>query len=149
MNVKNIWAIVNKRYRLSAVVQMSFELGYPKYSKGKCWCTINNSYDIKTKRVSLAPKGILFSDSMPLSLFTSSIFIPWAKVLKITISDAIPPIDGILDTHPPSQSNSQTSKFEYCTLQLNDPQKMTISIPWSKEFADFIQTYKLFEIYRD
>ena len=146
MDVKNTWAIVKNRYRLSTKVQMSFELSFPNYLIGKCWCTIDNSYEIKTKKVSLSQKGIVLSDTIPLSWFTSSIFIPWTNVMKIAISDTRSSIDGILNTHLSSHSNNKTSKLEYCTLQLNDPQEMTISIPWSKIFSDYIKSNKLFDI---
>ena len=41
MNVKNNWTIVKNRYRLSTIIQMNFELSFPKYLIGKCKCTIN------------------------------------------------------------------------------------------------------------
>ncbi len=118
---------------------MNFELSFPKFVVGKCRCTTNNSYEIKTQKVSLSREGVVFSDTIPLSWFTSSVLIPWAKVLEIAISDTAPSIDGILDTPLSSKSNKQTSDVEYCTLELNDPQEMTIDLPWSKELTDYVQ----------
>ncbi len=144
MNVKNIWAIVKNRYRLSAKIQMNFELSMPKYLMGKCRFTTNNAYQIRMQKVSLAMGGVVFSDTIPLSWFTSSVLIPWANVLKIAVSDTTP--DGILDKPLTSILSKQTSGFEYCKLQLNDPQEMTIDLPWSKEFTDYVQRNKLFDI---
>jgi len=143
MDTKNIRAIVKNRYRLSTKIQMNFELGFPKYLIGKCWFTANNAHEIRTQKVSLSLKGVVVSDTIPLSWFTSSVLIPWAKVVKIVISDAP---DGILNTSMPSKVNKQPFNFEYCTLELNDPQKMTIDLPWSKEFTDYVQRNKLFDI---
>ncbi len=142
MNVKNIWTIVKNRYRLSTKIQMNFELSFPKYLIGKCLFTANNAYQIRTQKVSLSMGGVVFSDTIPLSWFTSSVFIPWANVLKIVVSDTTP--DGILDTPLTSILSKQTSDFEYCKLRLNDPQEMTIDLPWSKEFTDYVQRNKLF-----
>jgi len=146
MNVKNIWMIVKNRYRLFTKVQMNFELSFPKYLIGKCYFTANNAYQIRTQKVSPSLKGIVFSDTIPLSWFTSSALIPWAKVLKIAISDTAPSIDGILKTPLSSKSNKETFDFEYCTLTLDDPQEMTIDLPWSKAFTDYVQGNKLFDI---
>ena len=146
MNVKNIWKIVKNRYRLSTKVQMNFELSFPKYLIGKCWFIANNACEIRTQKVSLSLKGFVFSDTMPLSWFTSSVLIPWAKVLEITFSDTAPSIDDILNTPLSSKSNKQTFEFEYCKLRLNDPQEMTIDLPWSKEFTDYVLENKLFDI---
>ena len=146
MNVKNIWTIVKNRYRLSTKVQMNFELSFPMSLIGKCCVTINNTYDIRTQKISPSLKGVVFSDTIPLSWFTSSILIPWAKVLKIAVSDTPPSIDGILNTPLSSKQNKQTFDFEYCTLRLDDPQEMTIDLPWSKEFTDYVHENKLFDI---
>lgn len=146
MNVKNNWTIVKNRYRLSTKIQMNFELSFPKFLIGKCRCTINNTHEIRKKKVSLSQKGVVFSDTIPLSWFTSSVFIPWEKVLKIDISKTIPSTDGISNTPVSSNFNKQTLDFEYCTLQLNDPIKITIDLPWSKEFTDSVQGKKLFDI---
>ncbi len=139
MNVKNTWKIVKNRYRFSPKTQMNFELSFPKFVVGKCRCTTNNSYEIKTQKVSLSREGVVFSDTIPLSWFTSSVLIPWAKVLEIAISDTPASID---DTN----LNKQTFDSQYCTLRLNDPQEMTIALPWSKEFIDYVQRNKLFDI---
>jgi hypothetical protein len=146
MNVKNIWTIVKNRYRLFTKVQMNFELSFPKYLIGKCCFITNNAYQIRTQKVSPSLRGVVFSDTIPLSWFTSSALIPWAKVVKIVISDKAPSIDGILNTPLSSKLNKETFDFEYCTLTLNDPQKMTIDLPWSKEFTDYVQGNKLFDI---
>ena len=146
MNGKNIRTIVKNRYRLSTKVQMSFELSFPLSLIGKCWFITNNAYQIRTQKVSPSLKGVVFSDTIPLSWFTSSVLIPWAKVLKITISDTMPSIDAILNTPLSSKLNKETFDFEYCTLALNDPQEMTIDLPWSKEFTDYVQGNKLFDI---
>jgi hypothetical protein len=146
MNVKNIWAIVKNRYRLSTKIQMNFELSFPKYLIGKCWFTTKNVYEIRTKKVSPSLKGVVFSDTIPLSWFTSSVLIPWKKVLELAISDTIPSIDGILNTPLSIELNKQTFDFEYCTLRVNDPQEMTIVLPWSKEFTDYVQENQIFDI---
>ncbi|MCP3871958.1 MAG: hypothetical protein GY699_02240 [Desulfobacteraceae bacterium] len=146
MNEKNAWKAVKNRYRLSTKVQMYFELSFPKYLIGKCRFTINNTDEIRKQKVSLSTKGIVFSDTIPLSWFTSSVLIPWEKMLKIAISDTTPSIDGILDTPLSTKSNNQPSDFECCKLQLNDPKEMTIDVPWSKEFTDYVQRNKLFDI---
>lgn len=125
---------------------MSFEFSFPDYLIGKCLCSFNNGCEIKTKKVSLSPKGVVFSDTIPLSWFTSSVFIPWANVQKIVPSDTQPSIDGSVNRHLSSNSNEQTPGVEYRTLQLTDPKKMTISIPWSKKFEDYVQRYELFDI---
>ena len=146
MNVKNIWTIVKNRYRLSTKIQMNFELSFPKYLIGKCYFATNNAYQIRTQKVSPSLKGIVFSDTIPLSWFTSSALVPWAKVLKIEISDTAPSIDGILNKPLSSKLNKEIFDFGYCTLTLNDPQEMTIDLPWSKEFTDYVQRNKLFDI---
>jgi hypothetical protein len=146
MNVKNIWKIVKNRYRLSTKVQMNFELSFPKYMVGKCCFTINNAYQIRTQKVSPSLKGIIFSDTIPLSWFTSSALIPWAKVLKIAISDTMPSIDGISNTQLSSKLNKKNFDFDYCTLTINDPQEITIVLPWSNELTDYVQENKLFDI---
>ncbi len=146
MNVKNTWKIVKNRYRFSTKVQMNFELSFPEYLIGKCRCTTNNTYEIRTQKVSPSLAGVVFSDRIPLSWFTSSVLIPWAKVLNLTISETAPSIDGLLNTPMPSKSNKETSDSQYCTLQLNDPQEMTIDLPWSKVFTDYVQRNKLFNI---
>lgn len=146
MKAKNTWATVKNRYRLSSKIQMKFELSFPKYLIGKCRITTKNAYEIKTKKISLSLKGVVFSDTIPLSWLTSSALIPWEKVLKIAISDTAQSIDDKLNTPLSSQKNIQTLDSEYRTLQLNDPQEMTIDLPWSKEFTDYVQSYELFDI---
>jgi hypothetical protein len=146
MNVKNIWAIVKNRYRLSTKIQMNFELSFPKYLIGKCWFTANNAYEIRTQKVSPSLKGVVFSDTIPLSWFTSSVLLPWEKVLELSISDTTPSIDGISNTPLSFESNKQPFDFGYCTLRVNDPQEMTIVLPWSKEFTDYVQENQIFDI---
>jgi hypothetical protein len=143
MKANNIWAMVKNRYRLSSRVQMKFEMSFPKFIVGKCRITANHISEIKTKKISLALKGIVFSDTIPLGWFTSSAFIPWEKVVKISISETAQSIDGNL---MPSQENVPTLDWKHGTLQLNDPQEITIDLPWSKEFTDYVQSYDLFEI---
>lgn len=142
MQVKNIWTKVKNRYRLSPKIQMNFEFSFPNYLIGKCRCTIKNDYEIRTKKVSLSPKGVVFSDTIPLSWFTSSAFIPWEKIRKIDISNTTPSIEGIPNTPVSSDFKKQTSDAEYCTLRLNDPAEMTIDFPWSKEFTNYVQGKK-------
>ena len=146
MNVKNIWKIVKNRYRLSTKVQMNFELSFPKYLIGKCCVTTNNAYEIRTQKIALSTKGVVFSNTIPLSWFTSSVLIPWAKVLNIAVSDTTSSIDNKLDPPLSSKLDKQTSNFEYCTLRVNDPQEMTIDLPWSEEFTSYVQKNKLFDI---
>jgi len=112
MNIKNIWGIVKNRYRLSTKIQMSFELSFPKYLIGKCCFTTNNAYQIRTHKVSPSIKGVVFSDTIPLSLFTSSAFIPWEKVLKIVISNTPSSIDAILNM--PSSSKLVPYHLVFC-----------------------------------
>jgi len=146
MNGKNIRTIVKNRYRLSTKFQMNFELWFPKYLIDKCRFTTNNVYEIRTQKVSLSLKGVVFSDTIPLSWLTSSVLIPWVKILKITITDTAPSIDEILRMPLSNKSDKQTSDFKYCTIDLNDPQEMAIDLPWSKEFTNYVQEYKLFDI---
>ena len=145
MKAENIWAAVKTRYRLSSRTQMKFELSFPKYLIGKCRLSTNTTYDIRTKKISLSLKGVVFSDTIPLSWFTSSAFIPWEKVVKIIISDKPPFIEDGPNTPSSPPKNKQTLGSEYCTLQLHDPQEMTIDFPWSKDFADYAQTHKIFD----
>ena len=146
MNVENIWKIVKNRFRLSTKIQMTFELNFPKYIVAKCRFTADNAYEVRTQKVSPSLKGIVLSDTIPLSWFTSSVLIPWEKVLKLAISNTAPSIEGILNTPLSSNLNKQSLDFEYCTVQLNDPQEMTIDLPWSKKFTEYVQTNKLFDI---
>lgn len=146
MNANSNWKAVKKKYRVSAKYRMQLELNFSEYLLGKCRFTANNTYEIKTQKVSLSRDGVVFSDTIPLSWFTSSVLIPWGKVLKITISDKIPSIDGVLNTPWSSNLNKQTVDFEYCSLGLNDPLEITIDLPWSKEFTNYVQTKKLFDI---
>lgn len=146
MNVKHIWRSIKNRYRLSTKIQMNFQLSFPEYLIGKCCFSTNKAYQIRTQKVSPSLQGVVFSDTIPLSWFTSSVLIPWVKVLEITISDTTPPIDGMLNTPLASQLYTQTLDFEYCALRLNDPQEMTIDFPWSKEFTDYVKKNKLFDI---
>lgn len=146
MNVKNIWTIVKNRYRLSSKIRMAFELSFPKFLIGKCFFTTNGSYQVRTQKVSPSLKGIVFSDTMPLSWFTSSALIPWAKVQEIAFSDTMPSIDSILNIPLSSKINKKPVDFGYCALTLKDPQEMTIHLPWSKEFTDYLQENKLFDI---
>ncbi len=78
--------------------------------------------------------------------FTSSVLIPWAKILKMTISDKTPSIDGILNTPWSSNLNKQTVDFEYCSIEISDPLEITIDLPWAKELTKSVQTKKLFDI---
>lgn len=143
MNEHNIWATVKNRYRLSSRVQMKFEMSFPKFLIGKCRITANNISVIKTKKISLSLKGIVFSDIIPLGWFTSSAFIPWEKFVLISISDTAQSIDGNLMT---LQNSNQTLDLKYGTLQLNDPQEILIDFPWSEEFTDYVKSYDLFDI---
>lgn len=143
---KNIWKMVKNRYRFSTRTQMTFELGFPIYSIGKCWFSTSAAYQIRTQKVSPSLQGMIFSDTIPLSWFTSSVLIPWAKILKMTISDSAPALDGMQNTPLSSRSTKQTLNDEYCALQLNDPEEMIINFPWSKNFTDYLQTNKLFDI---
>ncbi len=125
---------------------MQLEFNFSEYLVGKCRFITNNTHEIKTQKVSLSNDGIIFSDTIPLSWFTSSVLIPWAKVLKMTISDEIPSIDGVLNTPWSSNLNKQTIDFEYSSLQVNDPLELTIDLPWSKEFTEYVQKKSLFDI---
>ncbi len=144
--MKRIWKIVKNRYRLSTKIQMNFELSFPKYLIDKCWFTTNTAQEIRTHKVAPSLKGVVFSDTIPLSWFTSSVLIPWENVLKIEISDETPSIVDSLNTQSSPQFNKQTHDLEYCTLQLNDPLQVTIVLPWSKEFTDYVQENQLIDI---
>jgi len=146
MNAISNWKIVKKRYRVSTKYRMQLELNFSEYLIGKCRFTAKNTYEIKTQKISLSNDGVVFSDTIPLSWFTSSVLIPWAKVIKITISDKIPSINGVLNTPWSSNLNKQTVDFEYCSLELHDPLEITIDLPWSKECTNYVQTKKLFDI---
>lgn len=134
----NTWATLKSRYRLSSQIQMKFEFGFPKYVIGKCRLTIKDACEIRTKKISLSSKGLVFSDTIPLSWFTSSALIPWEKISKIDLSDSTQSSSGTLRS-PSASKNSQLSDYGYGTLELNDPQEMTIDLPWSKEFTDYVQ----------
>ncbi len=146
MIVKNAWKTVKNRYRLSTKVQMNFELSFPLYLIGRCWITINTACEIRTQKISPSLKGIVFSDTIPLSWFTSSVLIPWEKVMKIDISENLPPIEGVSATPLSSKSSSQSVDREYCTIELNDPRKITIVLPWSKKCTDYIEKNQLIDI---
>jgi len=134
----NTWAALKSRYRLSSQIQMKFEFGFPKYIIGKCRLTIKDACDIRTKKISLSSKGLVFSDTIPLSWFTSSALIPWGNIIKIDLSDATQSSGDVLRS-PSASENSQLSDYAYGKLELNDPQEMTIDLPWSTEFTDYIQ----------
>ena len=146
MNVKNIRAAVKNRYRISTKMQMNFELSFPKSLIGKCRFTADNTHEIRTQKVSLSSQGVVFSDTIPLSWFTSSVFIPWEKVKRITHLDTTSPVDGISNTESSSVLNKQPSGIDYRTLHLSDPREMTIDIPWSKTFTDCLERNRLFDV---
>ncbi len=144
MNVKNIWKIVKNRYRLSTKVQMNFELSFPEYLIGKCRVTTTDACEIRTLKIALSTKGVVFSDTIPLSWFTSSVLIPWVKVQKIAVFDTPFSIDNRSDEPLLSNINQQTSDFKYCRLRIDDPQEMTIDFPWSEKCNNYLQKHKLF-----
>lgn len=146
MKTNNNWKIVKIKYRVSTKYRMQLEFSFSEYLVGKCRFTTNDTCEIKTQKVSLSNDGIIFSDTIPLSWFTSSVLIPWAKVLKMTISDKMPSIDGVLSTPWSSNLNKQTVDFEYCSIEIIDPLEITIELPWSKVFTNYVQTKKLFDI---
>ena len=146
MNAVSNWKIVKKRYRVSTKYRMQLEFNFAEYLIGKCKFTARNTHEIKTQKITLSNDGVVFSDTIPLSWFTSSILIPWEKMIKMTISDKIPPINGVFNTPWSSNLNKQTVDFEYCSLGLHDPLEITIDLPWSKEFTNYVQTKKLFDI---
>ncbi len=125
---------------------MQLEFNFAEYLIGKCRFIAGKTQKIKTQKITLSNDGVIFSDTIPLSWFTSSVLIPWAKVKKMTISDKIPSINGVLNTPWSSNLNKQTIDFEYCALELNDPLEITIDLPWSKEFTNYVHTKKLFDI---
>ena len=112
MTAQNTWNLVKRRYRLPAKVQMNFELGFPAYHIGKCRCIVNTVCDIKTKKIFLAQKGIVLSDTIPLGWFTSPVFIPWANVLNMAVSTDDP---GTPELRP--GSDEQAADPGYCTLR--------------------------------
>lgn len=136
MTVKNIWRIVKNRYRLSTNIQMNFELSFPLYLIGKCCISTGNANETRTKKVAISTKGFVFSDTIPLSWFTSSVLLPWEKIIKISISDTSCQTD--------CNSEKQTDILEYAMLNINDPQEITIELPWSEEFTRHLQKNKLF-----
>lgn len=142
----NIWKTIKNRYRFSSKTQMTFELSFPKYLINKCCFRTENAYEVRTQKISPSLQGIVFSDTIPLSWFTSSVLIPWEKLLKISISGNVLSNGSTLSTPLLSNSNKANLEFEYCTIQLNDPQELTIDLPWSKEFTKFVQKNKLFDI---
>ncbi len=146
MNVKNIWPVVKNRYRLSPKNQMHFEFSFPKFVIGKCCFTMNNAYQIRTQKISPSIQGLVFSDTIPLSWFTSSVLIPWTKIQEMTIADTVSSIAGLLNTYLSSQLNKQTLDSEYCALRLKDPGEITIDLPWSKDLTDYVYRKKLFNL---
>ena len=146
MTSKSTWAIVKNRYRLSSKIQLKFEFSFPQYIMGKCRLTIEDVSEIRTKKISLSLRGLVFSDTIPLSWFTSSALIPWEKILKITVSDTTESFDDVLKA--PSSSKPKRA-FEYCKLELNDPHEMTIELPWPNEFKDYVQNNEFLNISPD
>ncbi len=146
MSVNDIRKIVKRRYRVSSKYRMQLEFNFAEYLIGKCRFSTNDTYEIKTQKISLSNDGVVFSDTIPLSRFTSSVLIPWAKVLEMTVTDKMPSIDGVQNTPWSSNLNKQTVDFLYCSLRLNDPVEITIDLPWSKEFTDHVQKKELFDI---
>lgn len=128
MNPKKIRTIIKNRYRLSTKVQMNFEMSFPNYLIGKCCFSTDDVHEIRTQKVSPSLAGLVFSDTIPLSWFTSSVLIPWAMVLNI------------------AKSENQSLDGAYFTIQINDPQDITIDLPWSQAFTKYIQKNKLFDI---
>ena len=136
MTSKNTWVIVKNRYRLSSKIQLKFEFSFPQYIIGKCRLTIKDVSETRTKKISLSSRGLVFSDTIPLSWFTSSALIPWEKILQIAVSDTTESTDDVLEA--PS-SSKRKQPFEYCKIELNDPQELTIELPWPNEFKDYVQ----------
>ena len=146
MTINGIRKIVKRRYRVSSKYRMQLEFNFAEYLVGKCRFTANDTYEIKTQKISLSNDGVVLSDTIPLSWFTSSVLIPWTKVLGMTITDKMPSIDGVQNTPWSSNLNKQTVDFLYCSLRLNDPFEITIDLPWPKEFTDRVQKKELFDI---
>ena len=131
---------------MSAKVQMNFELGFPKYLIGKCCCTAGDVYEIRTKKVTAAQKGLVISDTIPLGWFTSSVFIPWTEVQGLSVSGESSPKEDLLNDELVSELKEQPPESEYATIRLSDPVEMTIDFPWAEEFTDCIRKNKLFDI---
>ncbi len=119
MRTNNLWSMVKRRYRLPQTVQLSFEMGFPRFLIGDCRLTADGCNAVKTKKISLSMKGIVLSDTLPLSWFTSSVFIPWKTALDVHLSN----------------------DAQRCRLHVDDPLPMTIDLPWSKAFTDYAQQY--------
>ena len=146
MNANSHWKSIKTRYRVSSKYRMQLELNFTEYLVGKCRLTAASTDEIKTQKISLSNDGIVFSDTIPLSWFTSSLLIPWAKIRMMAVSDKLPVIDGVSHTPRASNLNRQTVDFEYCSIGLSDPLEATIDLPWSKEFTNTVQRKKLFDI---
>jgi hypothetical protein len=67
-------------------------------------------------------------------------------VLKLAISNTAPSIEGSVNMPLSSNLNKKSLDFEYRTIRLNDPIEMTIDLPWSKEFTEYVQENNLFDI---
>ncbi|WDP86792.1 MAG: hypothetical protein HUN05_18065 [Desulfobacter sp.] len=145
MNVTKIWAIVKNRYRLSTKIQMNFELSFPNYLIGKCGFSAQNAHEIRTQKVSPSIKGMVFSNTIPLSWFTSSVLIPWAQVVSIRLLDPASLADGAETSPFSSELNEPGLEFGYCMLKIKDPLKITIYLPWSEEFTAYVQKNKLID----
>lgn len=146
MKADNIWGILKQRYRFSTKTQMNFELSFPDYLIGKCRFEIENARQIRSQKVSPSLQGLVFSDTIPLSWFTSSVLIPWGNLLEMRFSDTSAAIDGSMDSPISSHGDKETRDVRYCTLRLNDPEEMVIELPWSGKFTDYIKKNRLFDL---
>jgi len=122
---------------------MTFELGFPMYLIGHCRFTTGNAYQIRTQKLSPSLQGMIFSDTLPLNLFTSSALIPWAKIKEIKISDTVSSMEDHWQPPLSSRSNKDGQNAQYITLGIKDPRQVTIDCPWSDEFTDYVKKNKL------
>ncbi|WDP92251.1 MAG: hypothetical protein HUN04_22020 [Desulfobacter sp.] len=144
MTATHIWKMIKVRYRLSAKVQMGFAMGFPEFVIGKCGFHTQDTQEFKTLKLSLSRKGIVLSDTIPLSWFTSSVFIPWEKAVKFSLPDTTASTGDTMDSPPLTQLNPQPLDGQYSTLHLDDPREISIDLPWSDGFTDYVKENKLF-----
>jgi hypothetical protein len=146
MKNKNIWKHIKQRYRLPAKAQMSFEISFLKYEIARCWFKTADAYQVRIQKITPSLKGIVLSDTIPLSWFTSSALIPWKQFSAMSISDTGPSIEGILDMPLSYRPDKGELAAVYCTAQLNDPLTITLDLPWLNEFTKYVQTNNLYDL---
>lgn len=146
MSAERFWKRVKQKYRVSSKYRMQLEFNFPDYIIGKCRFMAGETWKIKTQKISITRQGIVFSDTIPLSWFTSSVLIPWTTIKEMVITDEMPTIDGVVSKPWSSDLHKQTLDFQYCTIRIDDPVEITIDLPWSTNFTQRVESNKWIDI---